>query len=333
MEGEGEVEIIVDAWQNQRFKPLQRGWTLPFQGDGFPFSDISGENVVPCGEDGVIIPCSEKSPSKNINASKLSPIVDLPEGWEWSTEWKIDSSDTYGSKDSNGWSYGSSFENLYRQSLARSLDGNMGRMSIVRRRRWIRRRVCKNPSAAAMFEAEKSYVLQTCSKIGEQIKFLDSDWKYFVEYEKYRSKMMHEIFDEIEGTLSHNVKSLNGMLEKLVLLKTYLKERAYLELQYAKQLEKLSLKWIDAGQMHEEGDLHHPSQDITEHDDNPEDVTTNEFSSSYPFKAALDEDSVIRSKGFFHTVCTASNSVARRLEEFSSLLTNSLYQGDKLFVF
>ena len=56
-------KVTIDAWQNQRFKPLQGGRTMPFVDIGVPyFSDLSGTRKIEFEtdeEDGEVVPLVE----------------------------------------------------------------------------------------------------------------------------------------------------------------------------------------------------------------------------------------------------------------------------------
>ena len=68
----GKYEVTVDAWENQRFKPLQGGWTKTY--DLTPqFSDITGKKTVDYAK----------------IREDLIPVAALPEGWEWVTDWVV----------------------------------------------------------------------------------------------------------------------------------------------------------------------------------------------------------------------------------------------------
>ena len=123
-----EVIFTVDAWENQRYKPMQGGWQPPFVSGVPNMSDITGTHTIGC-EGGV-------------------PLCSLPAGWEWLCEWTVDAtSKLYGGCDGDGWSYASSFETLFEQCSKQILSGEMGRLSLVRRRRWVRRRRCVTAAA------------------------------------------------------------------------------------------------------------------------------------------------------------------------------------------
>ena len=103
-------KVVVDAWQNERFKPLQGGWKMPFVDVGVPyFSDISGSRKIDFETD-------------EMDGEEV-PLVTLKHGWEFVDEWEIDMSGTFGEVDSEGWSYATSFENLFEQSKKKSLKG------------------------------------------------------------------------------------------------------------------------------------------------------------------------------------------------------------------
>ena len=136
-------KVEVYYWENQRFKPFQGGWQKPYSND-YAYSN----------DDGTIhIPHERDEP----------PIACLPLGWQWISSWEVDLTGSYGQVDKEGWGYAVSFENLIDNTKNKCLSGEVGRLSIVRRRRWIRYRECVTAESKKEF-AERMQWIQLFSQ-------------------------------------------------------------------------------------------------------------------------------------------------------------------------
>lgn len=104
---EDSTGVLEVCFENERFIPLL-GFRKPSLPTDRPeFSDASGKVRRPLDS------------------------VELPEGWRWATNWRIDLS---GDVDAEGWSYSKDFPDLF------SWRGTEQRLDAVRRRRWVRLR-------------------------------------------------------------------------------------------------------------------------------------------------------------------------------------------------
>lgn len=292
------MEVEVDFWENQRYKPLQGGWTRPFTGGVYPFSDIS---------------CSNKL---EINVNPNQTTFFMPPGWEWSSElWKVDKRNIFGEVDADGWSYAISFEALFDQSLRRALRKERNSRSLVRRRRWVRTRYCKSSKMIEKFAARVDWVTILREKIDAIAKKNHENFFLLSEYHVVKCKTIEKMILSIDAKLDKINESLGALRNKLLLMNTFLEERGEIEQCYAEKLEKLSLKWRDAG-------------DETE----VSSYRSKYFSSGNKGsrKDSIDEkvvDEKGKRKGFFEVVSRANDEISRRLHEFSVLLTQGLPAG------
>ena len=102
------VHEVDEVWENQR---------CIFS------SGFSHENLLPV----------ERGPWTDARGARQSPkdVWECPEGWEWTTEWMVEHSEKV---DEDGWAYAQSFP------APRGWRQSRSRMSLVRRRRWVRLR-------------------------------------------------------------------------------------------------------------------------------------------------------------------------------------------------
>lgn len=222
-------EVEVDYWENQRYKPLQ-GWTVPYQGGTAPYTDLSG-----------------KVPFSIENA--LTNKVYVPNGWEWAPDsiWKVDVSGKFGAVDSDGWSYGTTFESLIALSKQKKLKNERSTSNIVRRRRWIRVRICVSTQLNGIVSMKVIWVNTVCEKITEVIQINETNYMKLTEYNAKQKKVIENILIAADLQLSDVNNTLDIMNEKLQQMKSFLIERGAIESQYSKKLESLAVKWMSAG--------------------------------------------------------------------------------------
>jgi hypothetical protein len=268
-------EVTIDVWENQRYKPLQGGWQAPYLNESMPtFSSIDGEVSVP------------------FDKSTNTPMITLPLGWQWCSDcWKIDKSNSFGLADTDGWSYASTFETLIENSLKKKLEGEMGRMSLVRRRRWVRKHSSVTTDAKKDFEARLNWVKDIRKRMEKVAGQRTADYASVTDYEFKRRSTFDRILFSAEKVMADTNRNLEGIVDKLLLMKQFLIERGNMEREYSKKMGLLSSKWMYAGQ---------------------------DSSSNVVVK---------KNPGFFFAVSTASREVATRLDEFSGMLIDSLPTG------
>ena len=281
--GSLDSKVVVDAWQNERFKPLQGGWKQPFVDIGVPyFSDVSGSRKIDFETDK--------------DDGEVIPLVSLKHGWDFVDEWEVDMSGAFGEVDSEGWSYATSFENLFDQSKKRSSKGEMQRLSLVRRRRWVRVKQCSNNSTKVDFKEQKSWNDQLSFRLGEILDEKEEEYNLYVDHNSNRQDQADVTIRYSKEGMDEAVAVLSQIVRKLKFIKEFLMERGEIEAQHAARLESFADKWADKGGKPEE----------TQMQDGQEE-------SSQDF-------------GFFKCVCTADALASSRMISFSYMLSESLPQ-------
>lgn len=265
--------VTLDAWENQRYKPMQGGWQPPFVSGVPNMSDITGNFMISVGENNL-------------------PVSQLPTGWEWICDWSVDVSNMFGSCDSDGWSYASSFESIFEASQKKLLAGEMGRLSLVRRRRWIRRRKCITVSAKRDFQARIFWNQSLQQRLDRVLCSRELEFAMIQQFESKRRTAFEEAVALADTVLQETIAMLEGVGEKLGQMKSFLQERGQIEREYAKKLDSLSAKWKYAGQ---------PPNYMPPPDGSP------------PPNA-----------GFFYVVSSANQIFSVCLGDFASLLDGSL---------
>lgn len=221
----------------------------------------------------------------------------------WYTDgWDVDLTQSHGNVDSEGWSYASSFDFLVESSLKKRLDGEMGRLSLVRRRRWIRRRVCVTNKAKELFQEHVIWAQKIRGNLEAIVATQDNYNLHLLEYETQRKKIFEAVLADAESSLHETVRILGKITDKLFLMKSFLLERGALERDYSQRLDALSLKWSRAGVA------------------DPRSNRNNGAGSTSATQTA--------NPGFFFAISSASRSVAARLLDFSKILFSSLPSGE-----
>lgn len=272
-------KVEVYCWENQRFKPFQGGWNRPWSGEQIPpFSNDNGT---------ITIPVEKDDPQ---------PVAVLPLGWQWLSKWEIDFSGSYGNVDKEGWGYAASFENLIECTKNKCLTGDVGRLSIVRRRRWIRYRDCVTAESKKEFSERVQWIHLLSKRVNKINTEKTEELISITNFEKERKVAYDKLLSTAEKCLQESVSTLEGVVEKLNLMKQFLIERGKLELDYSNKLKLLANKWVNAGT---------PKNSIS---------------------AITEGDEAPANPGFFYVISASNNSVATRLQDFATLLSVSLPQ-------
>ena len=127
------------------------------------------------------------------------------------------------------------------------LDGEKKSMSIVRRRRWTRKRICVSPVAKSQFIARFEWMQSKRESMLQFVQLFSRDSTQVSNYEDKRKPGVKESEDYIISSLKETAGMLDGVWTKLQLLKGFLIERGTLEMEYAHKMNHLGRKWIHAG--------------------------------------------------------------------------------------
>lgn len=111
----------------------------------------------------------------------------LSYSWEWATQWTIDTSQSFGDTDVDGWCYDVTFERLINSIRLTTTSKEELASSLVRRRRWIRERICKSDEAKAQHQEQIDYLLSSLSKIEATMTSKKQDYDIAISYENDRA--------------------------------------------------------------------------------------------------------------------------------------------------
>jgi hypothetical protein len=195
----GSSTVCLEMWENQRYKPMGGGWGRPFD-EKTAYSDINGESI---------------------NVVSLRDVI-LKPGWEWSSDWVWDMSGFYGETDEEGWSYATTFEDLFATSRAKCLSGQKKPMtSLVRRRRLLRQKQCVAGSpSAVLFTNQLKWQDMQSEKLHELLGVYSKDVEAIMVYDGKRSKSyVHVIEHILDRRHQGAVRYCNQYMRKSAILK------------------------------------------------------------------------------------------------------------------
>lgn len=229
------IIVLVEVWENQRYRPLQGGWTIPVTMPNF--SDCSGQESI----------------AVAIERGQALPKLILKPGWTWISEWiaQSDISDI----PSGEWLYGSSFEAIIEGKTTSAA------MSLVRRRRWVRMKQCFTPAAKEEYHRQYALIQSIVHRMEVKETRIGRDYEAIQSYEARRLLSQDELVRETDRIRKEAIAQLTEVAEKLASMREYLAERGIIESQYSKKLDELSKKWIHAGKSSQESEVAGPSDD------------------------------------------------------------------------
>jgi hypothetical protein len=221
--------VEVDYWENQTYKQLQGGWSVPYYGVQ-RYSDSTGKVAFK----------QEKI---------MTGTVFLPLGWEWvDKSWEVDKSGKFGECDAEGWSYATTFEILVENTRLQALKVNAGAANMMRRRRWIRNRRCVIPDVVKLHLERVSWADGIRQKIQDIQSTNESNREKLNEYNANQKEAIEKVVIATDNNILDTIHEFNAITEKLNALRVFLVERGTIEESYAQKMDLFSKKWINEGE-------------------------------------------------------------------------------------
>jgi hypothetical protein len=203
---------IEEIWQTQRYWPIT-GWSTTGKGQ---FETTNRKTF-------------DDLPNKEI----------LPQGWEWMNEWTVDKSNSFGECDEDGWTYAPTMESLLEAYSNGKTVGEMTALSLVRRRRFIRSRICISFSLRESIESRMKLLMDTSQLLESHLKDKKEEFIALKEYEKARSLICRSGYSRISNEAQRYILGLKTFLEKLTQLYEFLVEKTTIEYEYSKSIRGL----------------------------------------------------------------------------------------------
>jgi hypothetical protein len=133
-------------------------------------------------------------------------------------------------------------------SLKKNMSNEVGRFSMVRRRRWCRARYCVTEEAKQEFDTQVKWIHALCKKLDNLRDEKAADEAVVMHYEHRRRSVYETVVQCADQSLRMTAKTKDDVVERLELVKTFLLERCMIEKDYTVRLRSLAGKYIDAGE-------------------------------------------------------------------------------------
>ncbi len=141
--------------------------------------------------------------------------------WKSTSQWMIDSTNTMGATDPNGWSYNVTWERLL--EATRRCEGSLDFTgAMVRRRRWIRSRVCDSDEAKEKLKEAINILMSERSKIEINLLNMQTEYDSVMAYEKERVRLSEDTCAISRKKLALITADLRQCFAKLEVLKQVL---------------------------------------------------------------------------------------------------------------
>lgn len=220
--------VEVDFWENQTYKSLQGAWSVPYYGVQ-KFSDATGSIAF--------------KHEKTMNGT-----VYLPLGWEWVDKaWAVDRSGKFGDTDAEGWSYGTTIEQLVEQTRLQALKADRSTANVMRRRRWVRCRKCVIPDVIKLHIERVDWAEGIRSKMQEVEDINKANYFKLSEYYTNQKDAIERVIICTDNNILDVINDFSDLTERLLALRAFLTERGAIEESHAQKLDLFSKKWLNEG--------------------------------------------------------------------------------------
>lgn len=176
--------------------------------------------------------------------SKDFPVLELPHGWDWDGDWKIDHSKRYGETDSQGYCYGSTNARVLDKIIGCCSTDAPTASSMIRRRCWVRTKMCVNDAAQEEWRRQLIGCTNTKHRLEANIQEKIAEWSYINEFENRRGYMYAVISQRCTNSCTFHLGHVKTIHARLLLLRSFLNERSQAEREFARRLELAAAKYI-----------------------------------------------------------------------------------------
>ena len=132
---------------------------------------------------------------------ELFPDVTLPDGWQWMAKWVIDKSTLYGQTDTEGWAYASTLDGLQESYHNHTTSGEKKTTSLIRRRRWIRARICISSSVRENIAITISKLSTLKDEIDKTLRRKQADFAMIRTFERVRLTSYKDMANQNNSTI------------------------------------------------------------------------------------------------------------------------------------
>ena len=181
--------------------------------------------------------------STGMPADDMFPSIVLPTGWSYKDKWRLDSSNTFGEPDKEGWLYAHSFDKLFEMIKSGTATSVSTTTSIVRARRWVHSIVCTSADVEHKIQERIATIQSNLLKLGNSLDEKKMHVKLIHEYEKLRGQRYEEAYQTFTAMVNNTLEVLQYQATRLEKFKQFLVDRAIIENTYASGLEMLATKY------------------------------------------------------------------------------------------
>ena len=170
-----------------------------------------------------------------ITTQILSSFVSL-QTTQWTNDWQIDKRKSYGSCDENGWYYAPSVGKLEEDMSKGTASGSASTLSIIRRRRYTRSRICVSYTIRETINSQMKLLNDTHTMLESTLYCRQQECSAFKDYERARISRCKTGYFRINSQISSYMLSIKDYREKLIKLSVFLTEISEIESEYAERI-------------------------------------------------------------------------------------------------
>lgn len=139
--------------------------------------------------------------------------------WEWAGDWEVDHSKRYGECDAEGFMYGSSNDKLLESIRNKQTVGTTSSTSLVRRRCYIRPKICTSEAAREEHKKSIESYAATKSKLELSMKDKRQEMNAIVSFESSRVSNYETAVSKSSRLEELSIQTLHSIVQRLQLLR------------------------------------------------------------------------------------------------------------------
>lgn len=159
----------------------------------------------------------------------------------WTTEWTIDTTCSF-TTDEEGWAYGHTWDRLF-EAIQKNLSTSDSSTTLVRRRKWIRGRVCVTSSAMEQLQGQRDAIISQYNTIKTMIHNKCADYERISSHHETYTRDTTSLMLRHDNSLSALQQMTSQMIHHLEELLTFLEDIAQIERDYSAKLTNISRKY------------------------------------------------------------------------------------------
>lgn len=170
----------------------------------------------------------------------MGGLFDNVDRWMWTTEWTVDTTSAFATDDS-GWAYGLTWDRLF-EAIQHNLCTADSAATLVRRRKWIRGRVCVTSDAMDQLHKERDAVISQHNTIKTMIQNKCTDYEQILSLHNKYTADTSSCLAQLDNHLKLISTVTAQMMSHLEELLIFLDDMIIIEKEYISKLTHLSHK-------------------------------------------------------------------------------------------